>query len=154
SKRLMVSGFPRSGRVTAKLEPADALALDNVAYGWVRDSSTLRVLLVSKPDALAGDLRKLAPASHMNLSVVDPSAFSADAAKAFDVVIFHRVAPTLPPEINALYIFPPAQGGSFATAGEANDVEVVDWNAGHPALRSLPSLATLSLKRARIVDAP
>ncbi len=154
TKRLLIGGFPRAGKVTARLEPADALELDNVAYGWLRELRALRLLVVSKPSALTADLRKLAPAARLDLTVVDPSAFTPEASRSADVVIFHRVAPEAPTAINALYIYPPAQGSLFASTGEATDLEVINWDAGHAALSSIEPLASRPLSQARIVTAP
>lgn len=154
TKRFQVSGFTRSGRVTASLEPVDALNLDNVAYGWVHAVRPMRVLLVSSPTALATDLRALAPAARLQLTVVAPAAYTAEAAQAADIVIFHRWAPEAAPAKSTLYIFPPAQAAPFSSSGEEEGLELLDWNAEHAALRDLQPVMDRSLKRVRVIEPP
>ncbi len=154
SKRFQVSGFTRSGRVTASLEPADALTLDNVAYGWVHSVRAMRVLLVSNPTTLATELRSLAPAARLQLTVVAPTAYTEEAARAADIVIFHRWAPKAPPAESTLYIFPPTQGSPFSSHGEEAGLELLDWNAEHAAMRGLQLLLDRPLQRVRVVEPP
>jgi hypothetical protein len=71
-----------------------------------------------------------------------------------DVAIFHRAVPAFDPPVNALYIHPDAGNALFPVVGEAADVEVLDWNASHPALAALRPLAALPLQHVRIVDPP
>ena len=155
SRGFLVHDFPGSGRVVAQLEVADALAADNVAYGWIRPVSRARLLLVSAPSPLVDDLRALAAATPaVDLQVVQPDDYRPEQAVQATVTIFHRVVPAVPPPTNALYIYPPADNPLFQVAGDASNVEVLDWNAHHVALQSLRPLASLPLQRARIVAPP
>jgi hypothetical protein len=155
SRAFLVHDFPGPGRVLAQLEATDALAVDNVAYGWIRPLTHARLLLVSAPSPLVDDLHDLAAATPaLDLQVVRPEDFQAEAAQQATVTIFHRVVPAVPPPVNALYIYPPADNPFFPASGEASSVEVLDWNAHHAALQSLRPLASLPLQRARIISAP
>ncbi len=155
SKGFLIHDFPGPGRVTAHLEVSDALAADNTAYGWIRPVSRTRVLVVSPPSPLQDDLTELAAAAPgLQLSVVEPQAFAPTQAQQNDLVIFHRFVPPAAPPANALYIYPPADNGLFPVSGDATNVEVLDWNARHPALQSLRPLAALPLQRVRIVTPP
>jgi hypothetical protein len=155
SKGFLVHGFPGPGRVVAQLEVTDALAADNVAFGWIRPVQPLRVLLVSPSSPLIDDLRELAAATPgMQLTVLDPEGFSAEQTGRADVAIFNRFVPAPPPTANALYIYPPKDNPLFPVVADAENVEVLDWNAHHPVLRSLRPLAALPLQRARILSPP
>jgi hypothetical protein len=155
SKGFLVHGFPGPGRVVAQLESTDALAADNAAFGWIRPVQPLRVLLVSPGSPLIGDLRELAAATPgMQLTVLGPKQFSAERAGRADVVIFNRFVPASPPPANALYIYPPKDNPLFPVVADAENVEVLDWNAHHPVLQSLRPLAALPLQRARILAPP
>jgi hypothetical protein len=155
SKSFVVQGFPGPGRVVARLEANDALAADNVAFGWIRPVESLRLLVVSPPSPLLDDLRELAAAMPtLQLSVLDPDAFRAEQAQQADVVIFNRFVPGAPTVANALYIYPPAGNSLFPVVGNAENSEVLDWDAHHPALQSLQPLAALPLRRTRVLTPP
>ena len=155
SKGFLVHGFPGPGRVVAQLEVGDALAADNLALGWIRPLQPLRLLLASAASPLIDDLRALAAATPgIQLTVLDPRAFSAEQARRADVVIFNRFVPASPPPVNALYIYPAKDNPLFPIAADAENVEVLDWNAHHPVLQSLRPLAALPLQRARILSPP
>jgi hypothetical protein len=155
SRGFLVHDFPGPGRVVAQLEVNDALAVDNVAYGWIRPLTRARLLLVSAPSPLVDDLRDLAAATPaIELEVVRPEDFRPEQAQHATLTIFHRLVPAVPPPTNALYIYPPADNPLFPASGDATNVEVLDWNTHHAALRSLRPLASLPLQRARIVSAP
>jgi von Willebrand factor type A domain/Aerotolerance regulator N-terminal len=155
SRGFLVHDFPGPGRVVAQLEAADALEVDNVAYGWIRPVTHARLLLVSAPSPLANELRELVAATPaLELQVVRPEDFRPEQAQQATVTIFHRVVPAVPPPTNALYIYPPADNPLFPASGNATNVEVLDWNAHHAALQSLRPLASLPLQRVRIVSAP
>ncbi len=155
SKGFLIHDFPGPGRVIAQLEVADALAADNRAYGWIRPVTPTRVLVASPPSPLLDDLRDLATATPgLQLSIVDPADFSVAAAQQVDLVIFHRFVPAAGPGVNALYIYPPKDNGLFPVAADAENIEVLDWNARHAALQSLRPLASLPLQRARVLSVP
>ena len=155
SRGFLVHDFPGPGRVMAQLEVSDALAADNVAYGWIRPLTRARLLFVSAASPLADDLRELVAATPaLELQVVKPEDFRPEQAQQATVTIFHRVVPQVPPPTNALYIYPPADNPFFPASGDAANVEVLDWDAHHAALQSLRPLAALPLQRARIISAP
>jgi len=155
SRAFLAHDFPGPGRVLAELEVTDALAVDNVAYGWIRPLTHARLLLVSAPSPLVDDLRELAVAAPaLELQVVRPEDFHPEEAQQATVTIFHRIVPAVPPPVNALYIYPPADNPFFPASGDATGIEVLDWDAHHAALQSLRPLASLPLQRARIVSAP
>jgi hypothetical protein len=155
SRGFVVSHFPGPGVVTAHVEVADGLAADDTAWEWIRPMLPVRVLVVSTASPLVAELRELAAATPaLELAVVDPAAVTRERMQRADVVIFHRVVPADEPPANALYIHPAAGNAMFPVAAEAENVEVLDWNAAHPALAGLRPLAALPLRRVRIVEPP
>ncbi len=155
SRGFLVHGFPGPGHVVAQLEVADALAADNLAFGWIRPVPPLHLLLVSPASPLIGDLRELAAATPgLQLTVADANAFSSEQARQADVVIFNRYVPDTMPPANALYIYPPRQNRFFPSTADAEGIEVLDWNAHHPVLQSLRPLAALPLRHARVLTPP
>ncbi|HEX7406925.1 MAG TPA: VWA domain-containing protein [Candidatus Binatia bacterium] len=155
SKEFVVHGFRGPGRVVAQIEATDALDADNVAFGWIRPVRPVRLLLVSAASPLVDDLRQLVTATPaLQLSVVDPRTFSADQSRQADLVIFNRFVPDVQPATNTLYLYPPRENTLFPVAGDAENIEVLDWDTHHPALQSLRPLAALPLQRARIVTPP
>jgi len=155
SKGFLIHDFPGPGRVSAQLEVSDALAADNVAYGWIRPVSPVRAVVVSPASPLVDDLRELASATPgLQLTTVTPEEFRPEQLQHADLVILHRFVPEPPPLLPALYIYPPSGNRLFPVAGDAENVEVLDWNARHVVLQSLRPLAALPLQRARIMSAP
>src|SRR5262249_24748627 len=131
------------------------LAADNTAFGWIRPLAPTRVLLVSTPSSLVEEIRELAAAvPGLQPTVIEPAAYTREAAAHADLVIFHQMVPPVPPAANALYVYPPKDNGLFPASGDVTDIEVLDWNARHAALQSLRPLAALPLQRARIINPP
>lgn len=155
SKGFLIHNFPGPGRVVAQLEVTDALAADNVAYGYIRPAAPTHVVVVSSPSPLVDDLRELAAATPgLELTAVAPEELNAAALAHADVAIFHRFVPDPVPSVNALYVYPPGENSLFPVTGDARNIEVLDWNDRHPALQSLQPLAALPLQRARMMTAP
>ncbi|MFN8625006.1 MAG: VWA domain-containing protein [Candidatus Binatia bacterium] len=154
TKSFVVQGFHGPGRVIAQLEVNDALAVDNVAYGWIRPLQSLRLLLVSPPSPLVDDLRALVAATPaLQLSIVAPQEFDVARGPQAELIVFNRCAPPVPPPTNALYVYPPPNNSLCPVVGEAEQVEILDWDARHPVLQSLQPLTALPLQHARILSA-
>jgi hypothetical protein len=153
SAGFLIRRLPGPGRVTAVLDGTDALAADNVAYGSIRTMRKPRILLVSAPGALRRDFHRLAVSNGMSVTDADPKQFDLRMVDGFDLAIFHQFVPAVPPDINALYIFPP-DGPLFRVFGEAQNVEILDWDAHHAVLESVEPLSSLPLRRARVVTLP
>jgi hypothetical protein len=154
TRAFVVPGFPGAGRVVAQIDADaagdDALAVDNIAAGWVRPLVATKVLLISAQTPLVEEVAAVArAATGVQLTTITPEQF--DGAAAFDVVIFHRVVPTREIAAPALYIDPPPGSPLFAIAGEAHGVDVLDWNDHHEAVGDLRPLAALPIQRARMI---
>lgn len=153
SAGFLIRRLPGPGRVTASLDVTDALAADNVAYGWIRPRTKPRILLVTAPGALRGDFQRLAASNGMHVTTADSKQFDPRMVEGFDLAIFHEFVPAEAPAANALYVFPP-DNPVFPVFGEARDVEILDWDARHPALESVEPQSSLPLRRARLVSLP
>jgi hypothetical protein len=151
SQGFLLRDFPRAGRVTARLDGRDALPADDVASAWIRPVRPVDLVLVSPPSPLVAELREVADGSPaLRLKVVEPDAPLPPA----DIVVYHGFVPPAWGASNALFLYPPAENALLPVAGDAEAVEVLDWNERHPALRTLQPLNALPLRRARIVNPP
>ena len=79
-----------SGRLVARLDTADALALDNTAYALLPSAEPCRVLLVTKGDWFLEKLLGADPTLHFDL--LAPDAFRPEMARNFDAVIYDNCA--------------------------------------------------------------
>lgn len=148
-----VNRVPGPGLLTARVAAGDALAVDDVAYGWVRPAEPLRLAIVS-PDArwaaaLAEAARRMPGLQLRLVAAGDPWP-----DEPIDVAILHHYAPRPAPPVNSLYIYPPADSGLFVAAGEAAQADILDWNARHPVLQQLRPVNAQPLRRVRIVTPP
>jgi hypothetical protein len=148
-----LQGLPAPGVLRASLEVDDALAADNFAYAYVRPVHPLRVLAVTDSAALRGELQRIAAATpNLRFAFVDPAEYrGADGA---DVVLFHHVAPPLPPDAASLYIAPAGATSPFTVRGSFTGVPILDWNAQHPALAGVRPELPFALATAEDLDVP
>lgn len=159
-----VRGFEAPGLITAQIDTNDALAVDNRAYGWVRQGRELKVLLVSDPSPLADEISAISRVvPEIQAEVVAPGRYDASQAAAHDVVIYHRVAPPEPPlaaveahhaSTGFLYIYPPVGNTLYPVVTQVGDVEVMDWNDAHDSLRGLRLLPAWPLHAAQVLQPP
>jgi hypothetical protein len=148
-----VDKMPGAGVLRASLEVDDALAVDNLAYAYVRPIRPLRVLAVTESPALQNELQRIALAtSNLQFAFVPPAQYrDADGA---DVVLFHRVAPPFPPDAASLYVAPTGPSSPFTTAGMFAAVPVLDWDAQHPILAGLRPELPFALSAAQDMTVP
>ena len=153
-----VGGFPLQdlpapGVLRASLDVDDALAVDNVAYAYVRPVRPLRVLAVTESPSLQGELQRIARATpNLQFTFAAPSEYAG--AAGADVVLFHRVAPPFPTDAASLYVAPDGDATPFAAHGTFTAVPILDWNAQHPALAGLQPELPFALTAARDLDVP
>lgn len=153
-----VSGFPLEdlpapGVLRASLEVDDALAIDNLAYAYVRPLHPLRVLAVGESPALQLELERIAAATP-NLQFTLVRAADYNGADGHDVVLFHKFAPPFPPDAASLYIAPAGAKSPFKTRGTFTSVPILDWNAQHPVLAGLRPELPFALTAAQDLDVP
>jgi hypothetical protein len=153
SAGFLIQKFPGPGQLTASLDGQDALTSDDVAFGWIRPASKPRILLVSAPGPLVQDFHRVAASNGMTVTDADPKQFDARMVDGFDLTVFHQFVPLAPARGNVLYIYPP-DSPAFHVFGEAENVEILDWDASHPALEAVQLLSVLPLRRTRIITSP
>lgn len=153
SAAFLIPRLPGPGTLRAALGGGDALASDDVAFGWVRPTANPRVLLVSEPGALVRDFHRVASGNGIKVIDARPEHFEPHMADAVDLTIFHQFVPAQEPGGNVLYIFPP-DSDMLRVAGEAEQVEILDWDARHPVLEAVQPQTSLPLRRARVVAVP
>lgn len=150
-----VKGFDGPGKLTARIEPDDALAVDNQARAWLAERGQRRLVLVSPTKGLQTELERV---SHsipgLALKAMTPNEFSPDALSPQDVVLFHQFVPSASVIANSLYVFPPVDNPLFPVVTEAEDLNILDWREGHEILRNLRYVEALPLKKARVLALP
>lgn len=150
-----VKGFDGPGKLVARLEPDDALAVDNQALTWLAERGQRRLVLVSPAKELQGELERVSRSiPGLLLTAVAPRDFSPAALNPQDVVLFHQFVPGVTVPANSLYIFPPPENPLFPVVTEAEDLNILDWREGHEILRNLRYVEALPFKRARVLALP
>lgn len=131
------------GVLEVRLEPADALALDNTAWTAVNRPQQARLLCVTPGNpalqfALTTDrAAELAEARFEPPSFLDTPGYVEAAARGdFDLVIFDRCAPKEMPAANTMFVgtLPPVDGWS---AGEKFTPQIIDTDPTHPLVQLL-----------------
>jgi von Willebrand factor type A domain/Aerotolerance regulator N-terminal len=155
SRVFPIVNLSRPGRLEARLEVADALAVDNRALAIVRPTRRIRVLAVSPSTAVLADLRALArgvPA--LELRTTTPGEFRPQDESRADVAVFHDFVPAEEAAVNALYVYPPSANPLFPSERDVVAAQIFDWNESDPVLHDLRYLEALPLERSRMVSLP
>ncbi len=150
-----VKGFEGPGKLIARVDPEDALAVDNQALAWLAERNQRRLVLVSPVKGLHEELDRV---SHsipgLALTALTPEAFTPTALNEQDIVLFHQFVPGVVVPANSLYVFPPPDNPLFPVVAEAADLNILDWREGHEILQNLQYVEALPLKRARVLALP
>jgi hypothetical protein len=150
-----VKGFDGPGKLTAQIEPDDALSVDNQALAWLSERGQRRLVLVSPSRGLQEELERVSYSiPGLTLKTIAPSAFSPAALNPQDVVLFHQFVPGVAVPANSLYVFPPPDNQLFPVVTEAEDLNILDWREGHEILRNLRYVEALPLRKARVLALP
>ncbi|MHB8383147.1 MAG: BatA domain-containing protein [Candidatus Binataceae bacterium] len=109
----------------AALTPADAFALDNVAYATSGSVRAVSILFVTPTPA---DAQGLAAIPGAAVKVVAPDNFAPDDLAKADVAIFEYSTPKQIPPVNTLMVMPPPDPAfGFAVAPAAN-IQIARWH--------------------------
>ena len=111
----------------AELTPADAFALDNVAYAT---SGAIRAVSILFITPAPGDAAGLGAIPGAQVTVVAPDKFAPDDLAKADVAIFEYSTPKQIPPVNTLMVMPPpdpAFGFTVAARGEYRDRSVAQY---------------------------
>lgn len=132
-------------RIEARLDIADDLEADNVAYAVIPAPVRLEVAVVSYGNAFLE--KALAADPRLNVQVFEPDAYPGPAD--FDVVVLDDVLPErLPP---GRYLFINRAPAAFVQdLGTVDAPPVLDWDRAHPILRHV-DLSRLLIKEAKKV---
>lgn len=125
---------PPGGRYRVRLDPRDALALDDEAEAGAPALGGRSVLLVSKAK---GGLESLEKAFGIRLELARPEDYRPEHAAGQDLVVFHRAAPAEPPDAAALYLLPPEVPFLPKEAGRVAAPAIGLPLPTHPAVRYL-----------------
>ena len=150
-----VKGFERHGKLTARIEPDDALSVDNQAIAWLAERSQRRLVLVSETKGLKAELERVGSSiPGLTLTAIAPSDFSSTPLNSQDVVLFHQFVPGPEVPANSLYVFPPPDNPLFPVVTEAEGLNILDWREGHEILQNLRYVEALPFKKARVLALP
>jgi Ca-activated chloride channel family protein len=143
-----LSGFA-GGPVEARIRSKnDALAIDDVGYGYLPDQRKTRTLLVTRGNKYLETVLSLD--RHVEVRTVDPASFREQ--DDVDLYVFDRFAPGSQPARPALVIGAPAAPWLPASKGVAMEPDVTKWAADHPLMQYV-SIRDVSVERAARVDA-
>jgi hypothetical protein len=113
----------------ADLRPADAFALDNVAWATPAAGAQIQVLFVSPTP---GDAAGLPSLPQLSVRTMLPENYSPDAAKA-DLLIFEYGIPKELPAANALLVMPPGSDNVFGVRlMPGATTQITDWRSPDP----------------------
>ncbi|MGH7837493.1 MAG: hypothetical protein ACREQC_06655, partial [Candidatus Binataceae bacterium] len=114
----------------AQLEPADAFALDNVAFATASVVRTVSILFVS-PAPADGESLKSIPG--VAVTIRTPDAYSPRDLATADVALFEYTVPKELPAINALLVMPPPGDPIFNFAvAPAAQIHLTGWPSTNP----------------------
>jgi hypothetical protein len=136
------------GGVRATIQSdADALPLDDVAFGYLPVKRKTRTLLVTRGNRFLETLLKLD--NYVELAVADPAAYRE--SPTIDAYIFDRFAPPTPPARPALIIGTPNASWLKPAIGEVVKPEIATWSDNHPVMHYV-SVHDLTIERAARID--
>ncbi len=135
-------------RVTVALGARDPLPEDDLAEVAVEASQARQVSLVSRmPETLERALRSI---PNLRVETISPEGYTGAGA---ELVVLDGFLPERLPGGQLLIVNPPSGRPGLPIVGEARSVEVSDWDARHPLLRSV-DLSAVRLVRASTLDPP
>jgi len=150
-----IKGFEGPGKLIARVESEDALAVDNQALAWLAERNQRRLVVVSPVKGLHEELDRVSRSiPGLALAALTPEAFTPTALNEQDVVLFHQFVPGAVVPANSLYVFPPLDNPLFPVIAEATDLNILDWREGHEILHNLQYVEALPLKKARVLALP
>jgi len=148
---LIVDDLPDTAAVLeARLEGADDLPLDNVAYAVPGGGPEPRILLVTAGDLFLERVTGLMPGTRAFR--VDPRFYTEEEAEQYDIVVFDNYLPLSLPRTGVL-IINPADSSLMAVVGEAEGPVIKPADETDPLLRYV-NLSEVRVARMQRVTAP
>ncbi|HYL60121.1 MAG TPA: BatA domain-containing protein [Candidatus Acidoferrales bacterium] len=109
----------------ATLAPADALALDNVAYATEGSIKAVSILFISPTPADADGLSSIPGVA---VTARRPEAYTPDDLATVDLAIFEYATPTTLPPVNSMLVMPPSGDPVFGlTVTPTTQVLIAGW---------------------------
>ena len=108
----------------AELTPADAFALDNVAYATSGAIRAVSILFITPTPADAAGLDAIPGAA---VKVVAPDKFAPEDLAKADVAIFEYAAPKQLPPVNTLMVMPPPDPVFGFAVAPAVNIQIARW---------------------------
>lgn len=144
-----------------RLSVKDAQGGDDRAYAVVASPRRARVLVVTPGNRYLDETLKTTLAEQRaevvvatpDTAKVEPLAREA-AAGRFDLVIYDRARPDIPPEANALYFGALPPGPLFEKSRTIANPVVLDWDVAHPLMQYIRDLSTIRIMKAIAVEPP
>ncbi len=115
--------------------PLDDFALDDVAYALLPPRPAQRVLLVSDGDLFVEGALLLDP--RMAVTKLAPRAYTPDALREVDAVLFDGFVPEVAPTVHAFYLAPRGPHAPFPLSGSLRAPILTDVAKDHPIARWL-----------------
>ncbi|MDR4503981.1 MAG: VWA domain-containing protein [Candidatus Scalindua sp.] len=162
-KTLRIDNLFASGILKAEIETDDFLSVDNTAYAIVNEIKPIKILLVSDDSRLENELEKIQNSTHrIRLKRIKTTDYVHGVTGNYDVAIFHRYLPNMNPDVNSLYVSPPAAASYpeseikgkdnlflrslFTIMRSSKNARIIDWDSTHPTMRHLDHLDNLSIQ--------
>lgn len=139
------------GQLTAKLDTADALALDNIAFATLPPARAKRILLISNGNFFLE--RLLEADATVKFELLTPDAFTPALATKFATVIFDGTVPAGFDLAKSEGTFLFLKATPFPAGEIINQPLVTDVDATHPATRNV-SLRNVSILHAQTLALP
>ena len=150
-----------SNEFEVRIDPEDALALDNRAFVVIGTARRARVLLVTAGNRFLSDTFRTESAAQLcELSEIKPEALETQetanelAVGRYDLVIFDRCAPARAPESNTIYFENLPPGLDAAASRPVKNPVVLDWDLGHPLMQYLRDLGSMRIDQAATIEPP
>ena len=150
-----------ASELEVRLDVRDDLPLDNRAFTLIGAPRKAQILAVTAGNRyLVDTLRTPLAAARADVIVISPEDAKTDAYRRdvaggrFDLVIYDRARPDVPPEANTLYFGTLPPGPAYATSRKVEGPAIIDVNASHPLMQYIRELSLVKIAKATIVEPP
>ncbi len=109
-KTITVKDITSFGILKTEIITDDALKVDNVVYGIVKErKKVIKILFVTDSVSFTEDFKKLEEAfQQVEIKALPTKLYVSDIYKDYDIFIFHKFVPQIIPKINSIFISPVA----------------------------------------------
>jgi hypothetical protein len=145
---------PAPGPIEVALEGGDALAADDVAFGWIPEAPTLDVVVVSDDGRLGRALAEIAgavPGARITMvrAAEDVTRQGGTGAR---ITVFDGSGPAATARGRVLVVGPEPGDAVCPTSARVDAAAVVDWEPGHGLVAGLAGLESLVVETASALE--